>query len=92
MEKEEYKMCLTERKEIKSICIKNLIKNVEKWIKMWKPEISTISTFPHSKLYRFLHSEKYCKIKENGIEKPQNKIIYPHLIHKMWINDRWIRV
>lgn len=44
------------------------------------------------KLYRFLHSEKYCKIKENGIEKPQNKIIYPHLIHKMWINDRWIRV
>lgn len=61
-------------------------KNVE------KPEFSTISTFPHSKLYRFLHSEKYCKIKENGIEKPQNKIIYPHLIHKMWINDRWIRV
>lgn len=60
--------------------------------KCGKAELSTISTFPHSKLYRFLHSEKYCKIKENRIKKPQNKIIYPHLIHKMWINDRWIRV
>lgn len=42
--------------------------------KCGKAELSTISTFPHSKLYRFLHSEKYCKIKENRIKKTQNKI------------------